>query len=101
MKEKNVSKLAKISFGLAILFLPLSIFSKITGIDNIILSIITIITFLGSIILGIISLIEIKQKNLNGKLYAILGILIPICFITITIIIKEISYYINPPSPND
>ena len=90
-----VSSKAKIAFFGSLVYLLIKIVDIIFGkyTENIstfiiiIINIIVIIIFFGSIILGAIALKEIKKKALSGKSLAICGIVLPIVFFILVMII--------------
>ena len=90
-----VSSKAKIAFFGSLVYLLIQIVELIFAKDteNIstfitIIDIIGIIIFFGSIILGAIALKEIKKKALSGKSLAVCGIVLPIVFFILAMIIR-------------
>lgn len=94
-KKGPVSNKAKIAFFGSIAFFVILliknfIYTGSSGAISIILEIFALICFFGSIILGAISLKEIKKKALSGKLFAVLGIVLPTVFFVLIMIIHII-----------
>ena len=91
-KKGPVSDKAKIAFFGSIAYLVMLIvqnfiYTESSGTISIILEIFALICFFGSIILGAISLKEIKKKALSGKLFAVLGIVLPIVFFVLIMVV--------------
>lgn len=98
-----VSSKAKIAFFGSLVYLLIQIVELIVGLifvknnENIstfieIIDIIGIIIFFGSIILGAVALKEIKKKALSGKAFAVCGIVLPIVFFILVMIIGIAVY---------
>lgn len=87
MPEKKYDKFAVTSFVLGIIFIILS-FLRLSNGEDIILGLIWMLIALLEIIFGIVGLFKIKKNKTKGKIYAIFGIIIPILFIILIMIIS-------------
>lgn len=89
-KKGPVCKKAKLAFYGSIAYLIIVLMTdfifEIQGTLLVVLGIIEVVCFFGSIILGAISLKEIKKKVLSGKIFAVLGIILPIVFLVLDIV---------------